>query len=106
MPESQPSEEFDPVQYAKNELSPLLFSLCELAETEGARDQTQFFRAILDGIDRSVHSDHLADPFMQLSMSAFMGFSFSPHVAMLLDLVLERAQRLSEALSNDPSELH
>ena len=98
--------DFDPVRYAKEELSPLLYSLCELAESEGAEDQLRFFRSILDGIDRAVHSDHLADPFMQLSMSAFMGFSYSPHATFLLDLALEKAQNLSESLSNDPSELN
>lgn len=98
--------DFDPVRYAKEELSPLLSSLCELIESEGADDQVRFFRGVLEGINRAVHPDHLADAFMQLSMSAFMGFVYSPHATFLLDLALEKAQHLSESLSNDPSELH
>lgn len=101
-----PPSEFDAVRYAKEEISPLLFSLCELLTAEGAVDQQSFFQAILNGIDRADHPDQLADPFIQLSMSAFMDFIYSHDATVVLDLVLERAQGLSESLSNDPNEAH
>ncbi len=97
---------FDPVHYAKQELAPLLFSLCASTESEGALDQHSFFSAILTGIEHSERAEDLAGPFMELSTSAFRGFHFSPHSTLLLDLVLEKAQGLSEALSLDPSDVH
>lgn len=106
MPAENPLQAFEPVRYAKDELSPLLVSLVELTAEENRADQNVFFSSILNGVDRAQHTDDLADPFMQLSMSAFRGFQFSPHAAILLDLVLEKAQALSEVLSAEPEEIN
>jgi len=97
---------FDPVAYAHEELVPLLRGLCELAESDGASDQERFFASALAGIEAASVAEDLADPFMQLSMSAFMGFVYSAPTALLLDRVLEKAQLLSESLSLDASEVH
>ena len=95
---------FDPLAYARDELSPLLEALCLLAEEDGHDDQSAFFRSIRDGVARAEDAEGLADPFMQLSMSAFMGFSFASHTAMLLDQLLAKAQLLSETLSLEPED--
>jgi hypothetical protein len=97
---------FDPLTYAHDELVPLLRALCTLAETEQAPDQQHFFASVLAGIECASEAEDLADPFMQLSMSAFMGFGFSAATALLLDQLLEKAQLLSEALSIDASDRH
>lgn len=96
---------FDPVAYARKELVPLLRALCALAESSERPDQQRFFAAILAGIERARDGVDLAEPFMELSMSAFMGFRFDASTAMLLDELLAKAQDLTEVLSIDESEV-
>jgi hypothetical protein len=96
---------FDPVVYANQELAPLLKGLCQLAESDRAMDQQRFFASVLAGVEGASQAEDLADPFMQLSMSAFMGFAFSAPTALLLDELLEKAQLLSESLSLDDSQI-
>ncbi|HKK52233.1 MAG TPA: hypothetical protein VKA74_11630 [Myxococcota bacterium] len=98
--------EFDAVAYAHETLAPLLNALCELADSEQQLDQRRFFAGVLSGIECASEAEDLADPFLQLSMSAFMGFSFTAPTALLLDQLLDKAQLLSEALSLDASEIH
>ena len=98
--------EFDPVSYSTEELVPLIRALVLLAEQEGEMGQSRFFNSILGGLENATEGEDLADPFMQLTMSAFSGFAFSPAVGMLLDQLLVKAQRLSEALSLDSSDLN
>lgn len=98
--------DFDPVVYAREELSPLLSMICESAEEDGSSEQQAFFASIKRSIDHATVAEDLADPFMALSTSAFLGFHYSSHVTLLLDLALERAQRLSEVLSCEPGDLH
>ena len=97
---------FDPVAYANEELVPMTRALCELAEQEGQRDQQRFFASILVGLERTAEGADLIDHFMQLSMSAFVGFEFSAPVALLLDQLLAKAQPLSELMSLDESEIN
>lgn len=97
---------FDPVLYANEELVPLLQVLCQLADEEEAADQRRFFASVLSGLECASEAEDLADPFMQLSMAAFLGFELSPATALLLDRLLEKAKRLTEALSLTPSEIH
>ena len=96
---------FDPVTYAHEELVPMLRALCELTEADHEADQHRFFASALAGIERASQAEDLADPFMQLSTSAFMGFHFQAGTALLLDQLLEKAQRLAESLSLDASEI-
>ena len=97
---------FDAVKYAHEELVPLLDALCQLTAVETAEDQERFFSAILRGVEAAREATDLAEPFMELSMSAFVGFHFSPPVAMILDSLLEKAQHLTETLSLDDTEVH
>jgi len=97
---------FDPVAYINEELVPITQALCSLAEQEEQPDQQRFFESILAGLERTAQGADLADPFMQLSMSAFMGFEFSAPVAFLLDQLLAKAQPLSELMSLDESEIN
>ena len=97
---------FDPVSYAKSELAPMLEALVLLVEQDALDAEHRFFSSVLRGIEQASEAEDLVDPFMQLSMSAFSGFQLDPPVAMLLDQVLAKAQRLSEALSLEESDLH
>lgn len=96
---------FDPVAYAREELAPLLRALTALAESSAQAEQQRFFASILAGIEHAREGEDLADPFMQLSMSAFMGFRYDSAAALLLDQLLAKAQLLSESLSLDESQL-
>lgn len=96
---------FDPVAYAREELVPLLRALCALSESASSPDQQRFFTAILAGIERARDGVDLAEPFMELSMSAFMGFRYDSASAMLLDELLAKAQQLTEVLSLDDAEV-
>ncbi|MEZ4333794.1 MAG: hypothetical protein R3F35_18720 [Myxococcota bacterium] len=95
---------FDPVAYAQSELAPLLRALCALAETSEQTGQQRFFASVLAGIEQARDGEDLADPFMQLSMSAFMGFLYDSATALLLDQLLGRAQRLAESLALDEAQ--
>ena len=96
--------EFDPIDYAKRQIAPML-RLCEdYAAADPAMEA--FFRRIADGIDHAQHPDDLAGPLMDLSTAAFRGFDFELGISVVLDETLAAASRLSEALSVDERERH
>lgn len=97
---------FDPINHAKQEIVPLLNDVVSVAAHEQHPEQEAFFRAIRDGIERSVAAEDLADPMMQLSMSAFVGFEYSNVMAILIDQVLAHAQLLTQSLALSPDELN
>jgi hypothetical protein len=97
---------FEPLDYARNEIAPLLRAIVVSVEEEERADQVRFFSAILNGVENARDATDLAEPFMELSMSAFVGFDYSPPTAMLLDQVLLHAGQLSEVLSLDDEERH
>jgi hypothetical protein len=92
---------FDPLAYARTDLAPLLRSLCELTEDEEENAQHGFFSRILHAIEAGDDSGDLAGAFMELSTAAFLGFRYSPTVAMVLDRALEKAQLLAQSLALD-----
>ncbi len=97
--------DFDPVDYAKQQLAPML-RLLEDHTRDHEPAQGEFFARIADGLERSRDSVDLVGPLMDLSTAAFLGFDFSPPIAMALDDVLAMAARLTEALSIDPDTRH
>jgi hypothetical protein len=97
---------FDPVEHAQTKLVPYLNAILELLDGEHQSDQEVFFSAIRRSIESARDSMDLADPFVQLSMSGFLGFRFSSPVAMLLDQLLMHAQELTQVLSLDEREIH
>lgn len=97
---------FDPIDYASNQLVPFLRALVQSVEEEGQADQAAFFGRILRGMEAAREPVDLAEPFMELSTSAFLGFQFSPGTSLLLDQLLMYAGQLSEVLSLDDDEIH
>jgi len=91
---------------AREQLLPLLETLCQLAAEEGDARQSHFFGVVREGVVRARDASDLAGPFMELSTSAFRGFVFSPLVSLLLDRVLQIAQELSATLSADGEQTH
>jgi hypothetical protein len=98
--------DFDPVEYARTRLVPFLNAILELLEEEDQPAQKTFFASIRSAFEAARDATDLADGFMQLSMSAFLGFRFSSPVAMLLDQLLMHSQELTEVLSLDEREIH
>ncbi len=96
---SAPSPGADPVDQARAEMEPLLDRLCTLLEDEGESRPAEFFAQILGGLRNARDAEDLAGPFMQLSTCAFVGFVYSPAAALLVDRILECAQRMSMTLS-------
>ena len=98
---------FDAVEYAQQELVPILRAILLLLVDESDQsDQLAFFQGILTGLERASDSDDLADPLMALSLSAFSGFNMSLGVTSLLDQLLDKAHRLTASLVAEPDELH
>ena len=91
---------------ARTQLLSLLDELCTLAAAEGQSDQASFFARIRSGVQNAQDAEDLADPFMELSTSAFRGFLFSPSVELRLDEVLAIAQTLAATLSASGEKLH
>ena len=96
----------DAISQTRAEILPLLRSLCDLVAAEGEHDQYGFFAGILRGIENARDLEDLADPFMALSSSAFVGFDYGPLAAQLLDQVLIAAQRFSMTLSASDEVVH
>jgi len=86
-------------EIAKGELIPMLESLVALLEEERESEAAGFFRSVAGALEHAQEEEDLADGFMRLSMSAFLGFRYSRSGTVLLDQILESAQRLSQALS-------
>jgi len=84
----------------------MLEELCALTADEGHAGQHAFFERVLGGILAAQDAEDLAGPFMELSTSAFLGFDYAPGTALLLDRVLEEAQRLAESLAVDARDVH
>jgi hypothetical protein len=98
--------EFDPLDHARTRLLPLLQGVVALLEEEDQPEPRAFFAGILRGIEGARDATDLAEAFMQLSMSAFLGFRLSAPVSLLLDTLLMHSQQLAEVLSLDAEEIH
>jgi len=94
------------VDLARDELLPLLDALQRLVEQEGKPDQQAFFARVHEATNHAREPEDLAGPFMELSTSAFLGFEFSGMATVLLDRVLELAQRAAMTLSAGAEEVH
>lgn len=95
-----------PLEAARETILPPLGALCAVLEQEGSDEALAFFDPVRVALGRIREEEDLADLFMQLSTSAFLGFQYSAPAAELLDQVLEAAARLAQTLSADPAEIH
>lgn len=98
--------EFDPVGHARTKLVPFLNAILALLEGEDQPDQQVFFSSIRDSIEAAREPADLADPFIQLSMSAFLGFRFDSSVAMILDQLLMHAQELTQVMALEERDIN
>ncbi len=90
----------------KRELGDLLAGLAEQLQGERAEETLAFFARIAAAIEAAREPDDLAGPFLELSTAAFRGFRLSAPTTLLVDAVLERAQRIAFTLSADGEASH
>jgi len=90
----------------RQDLLPPLRALVELLREEGCVREASFFESALTALEAASAPEDLADPFMQLSTSAFQGFRLSEAACGLLDHVLLAAQTLASTLSARDDAMH
>lgn len=81
-------------------------ALVQMSKTMDAPDRVEFFGGITEMLEQASHTEHLMEPFMILSTSAFRGFELTPPEAMVLDEVLEIASQMSEVLARGDGSVH
>jgi hypothetical protein len=98
------SESFDPQEYARQEILPLLSRLGEM--TAQRREQADYFNTLAKSLRDAKDNSDLVQAFFTLSSANVMGFDYAPKVAQLLDTVLERAELLSASQTVPLAERH
>jgi hypothetical protein len=88
---------FNPVNYAKAQLLPLVDELIACADQEGAYDQLIYFGNIKDGLISAADSGDIIEVFFSLSTANFMNFNYSQKTSVLLDKLLEKSKLLAES---------
>ena len=88
---------------ARTALLPLFRTLDERLDDERARE---FFAGIAASIENAGETSELMAPFMELSTTAFRGFTFDAETTLLVDRVLEAAQTIAAALSTGSDTMH
>ncbi len=97
-------ERFDPQEYARQEILPLLSQLAEM--TAQRREQADYFKSLVTSLRAAKDKSDLVQTFFTLSSANVMGFDYAPKVAKLLDTVLERAELLSASQTVPLAERH
>ena len=95
-----------PLADVKRELGGLLAGLTRQLQGEDEDESLAFFQRVAAAVEAAREPDDLAGPFLELSTTAFRGFRLSASTALLVDAVLERAQRIALTLSADGEAAH
>jgi hypothetical protein len=88
---------FNPVDYAKTQLLPLVDELMACADQDGAYDQLIYFGNIKDGLISAADSGDIIEVFFNLSAANFMNFDYPQKISILLDKLLEKTELLAES---------
>ena len=97
---------FDPVKYAKTELTPLIEQLIACADENGKTDQLTYFSGIKNSILKASDPENLIEVFFNLSAANFLNFEYSYESAILLDRLLEKSILLTESQNANDEEVH
>jgi len=82
-----------------NELTLPILALCEVMVEEGQMDQHAFFASLLPLLAEPEREEMVLAAVIELSKCAFLGFQFSPSVALQIDQLLERSIDLAHTMS-------
>ncbi len=97
-------ESFDPQEYARQEILPLLSQLVEM--TSQRQEQAAYFGMLAQHVRDAQDNGDLVQAFFSLSSANFLGFDYAPEVAQILNTVLERAELLSASQTVPLAERH
>jgi hypothetical protein len=88
-------------ELVQKEITMPIVSLCETLVEEGEMEQHTFFAGLLPLLAEPEREEMVLAAVIELSKCAFLGFSFSPDVAMRIDHLLERSIDLAHTMSAD-----
>ncbi len=93
---------------AQGEILPLMKELDEYLAGQGAEGEAprNFFAVIYTAIEGAAETQDLMAPFMELSTTAFRGFTFDAQSSAMIDRILEVASMISAALSTGSDTYH
>lgn len=91
---------------AQAQLGPLFEAVLTQFEEDESLYEMSFFAVQYDTLKRATEDMQVAEIFLQLSTVAFAGFQFSATQAMLVDLLLEKAEQIAHTLSANDDQAH
>ena len=91
------NENVDPVQYAQNQLLPLIDELLKYSGKDGTSDQISYFLNIKNCLTMATNSGDLIEVFFNFPAANFMNFSYSETATLVLDKLLEKSMLLSQS---------
>lgn len=94
------------VTIARNEIEPLLTVLIHQLASEGRATERAVYSRIQRTLRRARHDRDLTLPFNDLSSTAHVGLSLSEDASVLLDRIIEKAERLAKSMQSRPGAIH
>lgn len=82
-----------------DEITLPIVTLCQTLMEEGEMDQHNFFAGLLPLLAEPEREEMVLAAVIELSKCAFLGFQFSPLVALQIDQLLERSIDLAHTMS-------
>lgn len=83
------------------ELTQPIEMLCQVLHQEGESDQYEFFTGLLPLLAEPEREEMVLAAVIELSKCAFLGFEYSPLVALQIDQLLARSIDLAHTMSAD-----
>ena len=96
----------DFVETAREQLAPLIADVIEQLDGDQQVLELSFFSMRLIQANQMREGSDLLGLFLELSTTAFQGFSFTPEQAQLIDHLLAVAENISFALSASSTDAH
>jgi hypothetical protein len=88
-------------ELVQSEITMPIAELCETMLEEGEMEQHAFFEGLLPLLTEPDREEMVLAAVIELSKCAFLGFNYSPIVAMKIDQLLERSINLAYTMSAD-----
>ena len=86
-------------ELVNEEITLPIVALCQVLVEEGEMDQHAFFTGLLPLLAEPEREEMVLAAVIELSKCAFLGFQFSPSVALQIDQLLERSIDLAHTMS-------
>jgi len=90
----------------QQQLRPKLDALLTALDGDTDIQALTFFTTALLSLQQATDPADIGELFVQLSTTAFLGFEFSAHQAILVDDLLAEAEQIAHALSADNEQPH